>query len=111
MTIKDAVPQSALPAKPGPYLDSGLLPGDFYSYEQLLSDPERETVARLREFLRAEVAPIVDDCWARAEFPLKLIERFASLGLNAWADPDSSEAAPSNLLRGVIALELAHADA
>jgi glutaryl-CoA dehydrogenase len=99
------------PATPGPSLDSVLLAGDFYSYEQLLSDPERETVARLREFLRAEVAPIVDDYWARAEFPLKLIERFASLGLNGWADPDSPEAAPSNLLRGIIALELAHADA
>ncbi|HEY6758550.1 MAG TPA: acyl-CoA dehydrogenase family protein [Baekduia sp.] len=99
------------PTTPGPYLDSGPLPGDFYAYEQLLSDPERETVARLRELLRAEVAPIVDDCWARAEFPFELIERFARLGLNAWADPDSPEPAPSNLLKGIIALELAHADA
>jgi glutaryl-CoA dehydrogenase len=99
------------PKMPGPYLDSGLLPGDFYAFEELLSDPEREIVARLREFLRAEVAPIVDDCWARAEFPLELVERFAGLGLNGWADPDSPEAAPSNLLRGIIALELAHADA
>jgi glutaryl-CoA dehydrogenase len=99
------------PATSGPYLDPGLLPGDFYSYEQLLSDPEREIVARLRELLRAEVAPIVDDCWARAEFPFPLIERFGSLGLNAWADPGSSQAAPSNLLQGIIALELAHVDA
>ena len=111
MTIKDAVPQSALPAKPGPYLDPGLLPGDFYSYEQLLSASEHEIVARLREFLRAEVAPIVDDCWARADFPFQLIEGFADLGLNGWADPDSRQAEPSNLVRGMIALELAHADA
>jgi glutaryl-CoA dehydrogenase len=101
----------ASPATPGPYLDSGPLPGDFYAYEQLLSDPERETVARLREFLRTEVAPIVDDYWARAEFPFQLIEGFASLGLNGWADPDSRQDEPSNLLRGIIALELAHADA
>ncbi len=112
MTIKDAVPQSvASPAKPGPYLDSGPLPGDFYSYEQLLSASERETVARLREFLRSEVAPIVDGCWAHAEFPFQLIEGFADLGLNGWADPDSHQPEPSNLLRGMIALELAHADA
>ena len=71
----------ASPAKPGPYLDSGPLPGDFYSYEELLSESERETVARLREFLRAEVAPIVDDYWARAEFPFQLVEGFAKLGL------------------------------
>src|SRR4051812_10493723 len=111
-SIKDAVTHSvALPARPGPYLDPGALPGDFYAYEQLLSAPERETVARLREFLRAEVAPIVDGCWALAEFPFQLIGGFADLGLNGWADPDSREAEPSNLLRGMIALELAHADA
>jgi hypothetical protein len=60
MTIEDAVSATAAPpARPGPYLDSGLLPGDFSLYEQLLSEPERETVARLREFLRAEVEPSV----------------------------------------------------
>jgi glutaryl-CoA dehydrogenase len=96
---------------PGPHLDSGLLPGDFYAYEELLSEPERETLERLREFLRTEVQPIVNEYWARAEFPFQLIERFAALGLNGWADPDSPEAEPSNLLRGIIALELAHADA
>jgi glutaryl-CoA dehydrogenase len=101
----------SLPKMPGPYLDSGLLPGDFYAYEELLSEPERETLERLREFLRTEVQPIVNEYWARAEFPFQLIERFAALGLNGWADPDSPEAEPSNLLRGIIALELAHADA
>jgi glutaryl-CoA dehydrogenase len=101
----------SLPKMPGPHLDSGLLPGDFYAYEELLSEPERETLERLREFLRTEVQPIVNEYWARAEFPFQLIERFAALGLNGWADPDSPEAEPSNLLRGIIALELAHADA
>src|SRR3954469_20419309 len=111
-SIKDAVTHSvALPVKPGPYLDPGPLPGDFYAYEQLLSALEGETVARLREFLRAEVAPIVDDCWGQAEFPFQLIEGFAGLGLTGWADPDSPQTEPSNLLRGVVALELAHADA
>jgi glutaryl-CoA dehydrogenase len=100
-----------LPAAPGPYLETGLLPGDFYAYEELLSDKEREKVERMREFLRTQVAPIVDDYWARAEFPFQLVEGFAKLGLMDWADPDSSEPRPSNLLVGIIALELAHADA
>jgi glutaryl-CoA dehydrogenase len=101
----------SLPTIPGPYLDPGLLPGDFYAYEQLLSAPEQETVGRLREFLRTEVAPIVDDYWARDEFPFQLFEGFAKLGLTAWADPDSSEPEPSNLLQGITAMEFAHADA
>ncbi|MDQ1497460.1 MAG: glutaryl-CoA dehydrogenase [Actinomycetota bacterium] len=99
-----------LPAPPGPYLDSGLLPGDFYSYQDLLSAPEREVVGRLRDFLRTEVAPIVNDHWARAEFPFQLFEGFAKLELLTWADPQSLEAKPSNLLQGIIGLELAHAD-
>jgi glutaryl-CoA dehydrogenase len=99
------------PKMPGPYLDSGLLPGDFYAYEELLSEQERETLERLREFLRTQVQPIVNEYWARAEFPFQLLEGFAKLGLNAWIDPDSSEPQPSNLLQGIVTLELAHADA
>ncbi|MBV9140165.1 MAG: acyl-CoA dehydrogenase family protein [Pseudonocardiales bacterium] len=100
-----------LPAAPGPYLEAGLLPGDFYAYEELLSERERGQVERVREFLRRQVAPIVDDYWARAEFPFQLVAGFAKLGLVDWADPDSPEPRPSNLLVGITALELAHADA
>ncbi|HWE12944.1 MAG TPA: acyl-CoA dehydrogenase family protein [Solirubrobacteraceae bacterium] len=95
---------------PGPFLDPGLLPADFYAYEELLSDKERETVERLREFLRTEVDPIVCDYWARAEFPFQLFDGFAKLGLVNWADPDSSEPALSSMLWGIITMELAHAD-
>ena len=100
-----------LPASPGPFLETGLLPGDFYAYEELLSEREREQVERMREFLRRQVAPIVDDYWARSEFPFQLVAGFARLGLVGWADPGSSEPRPSNLLVGITALELAHADA
>jgi glutaryl-CoA dehydrogenase len=101
----------ALPTPPRPYLETGLLPADFYAYEELLSDSEREKVDRIRDFFRTEVEPIVDDYWARAEFPFELVKGFAKLGLLDWADPDSSEPEPSNLLRGITALEMAHADA
>jgi len=99
-----------LPASPGPYLDPGLLPGDFYAYGDLLSAPEREVVERLRDFLRTEVAPIANEYWARAEFPFQLFEGFAKLELLTWADPLTGLPRPSNLLQGLIALELAHAD-
>jgi glutaryl-CoA dehydrogenase len=99
-----------LPASPGPYLETGLLPGDFYAFEELLSGKEREKVEAVREFLRTQLAPIVDDYWARAEFPFQLVAGFAKLGLLDWADPDSSEPKPSNLFAGVTALEFAHGD-
>ncbi|MFB7502014.1 acyl-CoA dehydrogenase family protein [Streptomyces broussonetiae] len=102
---------TALPTPSGPHLDKGLLPADFYAYEELLSDRERETIESVRAFLRTQAAPIVDDYWARAEFPFHLVEGFGGLGLLHWADPDSPESRPSNLLAGFIALEFGHADA
>jgi glutaryl-CoA dehydrogenase len=102
---------TTLPTPSGPYLDKGLLPADFFAYEELLSGREREQLESVREFLRTQVAPIVDDHWARAEFPFQLVEGFGRLGLMDWADPDSPESRPSNLLAGFLALELAHVDA
>jgi glutaryl-CoA dehydrogenase len=100
----------SLPAPSEPYLGAGLMPGDFYAYEELLSETEQRSVDRIREFFRTQVSPIVDDYWARAEFPFQLVEGFAKLGLLNWADPASSEPMPSNLFVGITALELAHAD-
>jgi glutaryl-CoA dehydrogenase len=102
---------TTLPTPSGPYLDKGLLPADFFAYEELLSGRERQQLESVREFLRTQVAPIVDDHWARAEFPFQLVEGFGRLGLMDWADPDSPESKPSNLLAGFLALELAHVDA
>jgi glutaryl-CoA dehydrogenase len=100
-----------LPARPEPYLGTGLLPADFYAYEELLPDEDRKKIERVRDFLRTEAAPIVDDYWGRAEFPFQLVDGFARLGLLDWADPESTEAAPSNLMIGLLAMEIAHADA
>jgi glutaryl-CoA dehydrogenase len=99
-----------LPAKPEPFLQDGPLPADFYAYEELLTEPQREKVAQFREFFRTEAAPIVDDYWARAEFPFQLVKGFAKLGLVDWADPDSKETPPTNLFTGLMTLEMAHAD-
>ncbi|MCX4594850.1 acyl-CoA dehydrogenase family protein [Streptomyces sp. NBC_01549] len=102
---------TTLPTPSGPYLEKGLLPADFYAHEELLPDKDREKIESVREFLRTQAAPIVDDYWARAEFPFQLVEGFGRLGLVDWADPDSPESRPSNLLMGFLALELAHVDA
>lgn len=100
-----------LPPTPFQYLDGGLLQADFYAYEEQLSTDQWATVNRLREFFQAKVIPIVDDYWARAEFPHHLIPEFAGLGLIDWADPDSADQQPNNLMNGFTTMELAHADA
>jgi len=99
-----------LPSTPQPYLERGPVPADFFAYEDLLSEAEWDKVNRLRDFLRTQVAPIVDDYWARAEFPHHLIPEVAKLGLLDWADPASGATKPNNLMTGITALEFAHAD-
>lgn len=103
--------ETALPAIPLQDLGEGLLKADFYAYEEILSDEQRATINRVRTFFRTRVVPIVDDYWARADFPHHLIPEFAGLGLVDWADPDSPAVEPNNLMNGVTAMELAHADA
>jgi glutaryl-CoA dehydrogenase len=82
---------------------SELLVGDLYRFEELLSAEEAAIVERVRTFLAAEVTPIANDYWARAEFPFPLIKGFADLGVAGRAG--------SNLLSGWLAMEMSHADA
>lgn len=58
---------------------------------------------RVHDFLDAEVVPIANDHWARADFPHHLIKRYADL--------DIADRQGSNLLNGWLALEMARADA
>ncbi len=90
--------------------DGGLLAGDFYRFERLLSGPEREILHRVRDWLTAEVKPIANDCWERAEFPFDLIPRFAELGIAGISYDEVPGPAPSALLSGFLSLELSHTD-
>jgi glutaryl-CoA dehydrogenase len=88
-----------------------MLTGDFYGFEELLSDDERAILHRVREFLRTEVAPVVNDYWARAEFPTELVKGYAELGIAGRAYPEVPGPKPTSLLSGFLALEMAHTDA
>lgn len=90
---------------------SELLVGDLYQFQNLLHDDEREIIEQVRGFLRSEVAPIANDCWARAEFPTQLVPGYAKLGVAGLPYPECSDVAPTSLLTGFLALEMAHTDA
>src|SRR4051812_36916493 len=96
---------SLLPPIPVQDFGDGLLKADFYCYEDLLTESQWELVNRMRKFFRTSVVPIVDDYWARAEFPHQLVPEIASLGLLTWADPDADEQPPGNLLTGIVSME------
>ncbi|WP_144759592.1 acyl-CoA dehydrogenase family protein [Curtobacterium sp. 9128] len=87
------------------------LESDFYGFAQQLSDDERASLARLREYLEREVAPIADEYWARAEFPMQVIAPLAELGMYGPGVPLVRQFANSAVYRGWAALELGRVDA
>jgi glutaryl-CoA dehydrogenase len=85
-----------------PYAD-----GDFYSFEALLADKERDRLYEVREWLGREVAPIAVDCWNRAEFPHELVPRLAELDVMSPIRRQGH----SSLLAGLLHAEFTRADA
>lgn len=84
--------------------------GDLYRMQDLLDDDELKILGRVREFLRTEVEPIANDCWARAEFPFRLIPGYRELGIAGLPHEECPGETPSSMLTGFLAMEMAHAD-
>ncbi|MFG2287830.1 acyl-CoA dehydrogenase family protein [Streptomyces sp. NPDC048595] len=89
------------------------LAADFYGYENLLPDHERELLLRARDFMRNEVKPLVNDAWAKGVFPRELIDRFRGLGLAGVAYEGYGDPLPaaSHLLVGMLTMEYTRTDA
>ncbi|MGO4385593.1 acyl-CoA dehydrogenase family protein [Specibacter sp. RAF43] len=85
-----------------PYAD-----GDFYGFEQLLTDAERERLQEVRDFLAKEVKPIAVDCWNRAEFPMELIPKLAELDVMSPVRRQGH----SSVFAGLMHAEFTRADA
>jgi glutaryl-CoA dehydrogenase len=83
---------------------------DFYDIEAVLPARDRELLADVRAFMKAEVAPIINDYWSREEFPHQLWPRFAELGLGALALDGYGCAGRGPLADGFVAMELAAVD-
>ncbi|MGO4105227.1 acyl-CoA dehydrogenase family protein [Leifsonia sp. YAF41] len=88
-----------------------LLDSDFYGYQNLLNDQEKAALTALRSYLDAEVRPIVNGYWDRAEFPFEIVKPLAELGAYSFAWDETKPFANSAVFRGFVALELARVDA
>lgn len=87
------------------------LVSDFLGYSAELTDLERGKLAELRAWLEAEVAPIADDYWQRAEFPVQLQKPLAELGMLGLGFEETAAFANSAVFRGWSALEMGRVDA
>tara|TARA_R110002051_G_scaffold325483_2_gene428143 strand:- start:1227 stop:2468 length:1242 start_codon:yes stop_codon:yes gene_type:complete len=86
------------------------LVGDFYGFQNELSEREQLAIGEIRRFLDKEVRPIANDYWARAEFPHHLIPQIAELGLFGAAWEETRQFDNSALFRGWCWMEIARVD-
>ncbi|WP_406159454.1 acyl-CoA dehydrogenase family protein [Streptomyces canus] len=86
---------------------------DFYGYEALLPDEERKLLLKARTLMRDEVKPLVNENWGNGTFPRELIGIFRESGLAGLPYEGYGEHRPavSNLLTGMMAMEMSRTDA
>ncbi len=87
------------------------LTSDFYGFANQLTEVEREALAGLRAWLEAEVKPVVNDYWDRAEFPTQLLPAFHQQPVFGMQWEETKAFENSAVYRGWAALELSRIDA
>ena len=84
--------------------------GDFYSINATLSEEDQALLRRVRDFLEAEVTPIINQYWIREEFPHQIIPKLADLGIAGLAYHGYGCPGKSTTLDGLLAMEIARVD-
>src|SRR5205807_9699351 len=84
--------------------------GDFYDVAALLEEEDRLLLKRVRAFMEEHVAPIINVCWGKAEFPFEVLPAMAELGIAGLAYHGHGCPGRSFLADGFVALELARID-
>ena len=83
---------------------------DFYAVEQVLDEPGRVQLARVREFMEKEVEPVINRYWTREEFPQEILPGLAGLGIAGLPYTGYGCPGGGNLLDGMISMELGRVD-
>src|SRR5437763_16924891 len=81
--------------------------GDFYHISAILSEEDQELLFRVRAFMEAEVAPIINQYWIREEFPFQLIPGLAELNITGLAYNGYSCPGKGTLLVDMVAMDMA----
>ena len=83
---------------------------DFYLVDELLKPAERAIRNRVRRFTEAEVIPIINDYWERAEFPFELIPKLAALDIAGGTVRGYGCPGHSSVAVGLVGMELSRGD-
>lgn len=85
--------------------------GDFFSLLDTVTEEQRGVALQVREFMHAEVAPIMDEYWSRDEFPRQMIDALRPLDLlrRVWNE-DGTRKPDATVMEGLITLEACKVD-
>ena len=83
---------------------------DYYLLDELFTDEERAIRDRVRAFADAEVIPVINGYWEKAEFPFELVPKVAELGIAGGAIEGYGCPGMSQLAAGLVAIEMARGD-
>ncbi|RXZ38492.1 acyl-CoA dehydrogenase [Oxalobacteraceae bacterium CAVE-383] len=89
-----------------PYAD-----GDFYMVSQTLSDDDNAIRLKVRSFMESEVEPIINDYWARDEFPFELLPKLQKLAIGGLPYAGYGCPGKTMMLMGFVMMEMARVDA
>ncbi|MBC8112042.1 MAG: acyl-CoA dehydrogenase family protein [Verrucomicrobia bacterium] len=53
---------------------------DFYAIDDLLTEEHKLIRSSIRDFVKREISPIIEDCCQRAEFPYHIVKKFGEIG-------------------------------
>src|SRR5215510_3472547 len=83
---------------------------DFYQLAEMLSADEMAILKRVRAFMETNVAPIINKYWVEDAFPFELLPAFKELSLAGVGIQGYGCFGGSQLLVGLIAMEMARVD-
>jgi len=83
---------------------------DYYGVADYLTDDDRSLLARVRAFVDAEVTPVINEYWEKADFPYQLLPKIAELGIVGTAVKGYGAPGLTRLQTGLVAMELSRGD-
>ena len=83
---------------------------DLYLLEDRLTDEDRAVRDKVRAFTDAEIIPIINDYWDKAQFPFELVPKLATLGIIGSTIEGYGCPGMSRLAAGLVAAEVARGD-
>ncbi|WP_253202136.1 acyl-CoA dehydrogenase family protein [Subtercola sp. PAMC28395] len=83
---------------------------DYYRVTDYLSDEDRALAAKVRAFVDAEVTPVINEYWEKADFPYHLLPKVAELGIVGTAIKGYGAPGLTRLQTGLVAMELSRGD-